>query len=258
MRFNRLGAFTLGVVITAVSVGAVSFVNAAGDATLKACANKKTGVMRHISKGSCNKKTETTLSWNQMGPQGLPGSSGTAGAKGDTGTAGAKGDTGTAGTNGTTGTSGQNFYAIDATGKDLGIITQASASYIVVFSQGGLWDWSTEFYGGGPYLYLFKDSSCTIPMAAGPSALDTPSYDFSLAQRWTLAKSLQRVPTAAYKATGQKFGIESLTTIYIWSSQNQTCTSRTPLNYFVAETWVTNLVEVALPTYTAPLTIVAK
>ena len=102
MKFNRLGAFTLGVVITAVSVGAVSFVNAAGNETLKACANKTTGVMRYISKGSC-KKTETSLSWNQMGPQGLPGNSGTngtngtAGAKGDTGAAGAKGETGAAG-----------------------------------------------------------------------------------------------------------------------------------------------------------------
>ena len=99
MKFNRLGAFTLGVIITAVSVGAVSFVNAAGNGTLKACANKTTGVMRYISKGSC-KKTETTLSWNRMGSQGLPGASGTngtAGAKGDTGTTGAKGDTGAAG-----------------------------------------------------------------------------------------------------------------------------------------------------------------
>jgi hypothetical protein len=105
MKFNRLGAFTLGVVITAVSVGAVSFVNAAGDKQLKACANKKTGVMRYISKGKC-KKTETSLSWNQMGPQGLPGSSGAAGAKGDTGAAGTKGDTGAAGAKGDTGTTG--------------------------------------------------------------------------------------------------------------------------------------------------------
>ncbi|CAB4571777.1 unannotated protein [freshwater metagenome] len=82
MKFNRLGAFTLGVVITAVSVSAVSFANAAGDKQLNACANKKTGVIRYIPKGSCNKKTETTLSWNQMGPQGLPGS---AGIKGDAG-----------------------------------------------------------------------------------------------------------------------------------------------------------------------------
>jgi hypothetical protein len=111
MKFNRLGAFTLGVVITAVSVGAVSFVNAAGDTTLKACANKKTGVMRYIAKGSCNKKTETTLSWNQMGPQGLPGSVGAAGAKGDTGAVGAKGDIGAKGDTGAAGTKGDTGAA---------------------------------------------------------------------------------------------------------------------------------------------------
>ena len=79
MKLNRLGAFTFGVVITAVSVGAVTFANAAGDATLKACANKTTGAMRYLSKGSC-KKTETSLSWSQMGPQGLPGATGATGA----------------------------------------------------------------------------------------------------------------------------------------------------------------------------------
>ena len=104
MRFNRLGAFTLGVVITAVSVGAVSFVNAAGDKQLKACANKATGVMRYISKGSC-KRTETSLSWNQMSPTGLSGGAGT---KGDTGAAGTKGDTGSKGDAGTPGTNGAN------------------------------------------------------------------------------------------------------------------------------------------------------
>lgn len=71
MKINRLGAFTLGVIITSVSVGTVSFVNAAGDATLKACANKTTGAMRYIAKGKC-KKTEKALTWNQMGSQGMP------------------------------------------------------------------------------------------------------------------------------------------------------------------------------------------
>jgi hypothetical protein len=107
MKFNRLGAFTLGVVITAVSVGAVSFVNAAGDAKIKACANKKTGVMRYIAKGKC-KKTERALSWNQMGPTGLSGSAGingTAGSKGDTGAPGAKGDIGSKGDTGAAGAS---------------------------------------------------------------------------------------------------------------------------------------------------------
>jgi hypothetical protein len=99
MHLNRLCTFTLGVIVTAVSVGTVSFVNASGDETLKACANKTTGVMRYISKGSC-RKTETSLSWNEMGPTGA------AGAKGDTGAAGAKGDTGAAGAKGDTGAAG--------------------------------------------------------------------------------------------------------------------------------------------------------
>lgn len=109
MKFNRLGAFTLGVIITAVSVGTVSFVNASSDATIKACASKKSGAMRYITRGTCM-KTETSLKWNQMGPQGLPGGTGPTGAageRGNTGPAGASSPTGftarsVCGANGTT------------------------------------------------------------------------------------------------------------------------------------------------------------
>jgi hypothetical protein len=86
MKFS-FKSFLIGFGCAALSLGAVTYANAAGDATLKACANKTTGVMRYISKGKC-KKTETSLSWNQMGPQGLPGA---AGAKGDNGQPGANG-----------------------------------------------------------------------------------------------------------------------------------------------------------------------
>ena len=112
MKFS-FKSFAIGFACAALSLGAVTYANAAGGKTLKACANKTTGVMRYISKGSC-KKTETSLSWNQMGPQGLPGSAGTngtAGAKGDNGAAGAKGDTGTTGTKGDTGVKGDTGTA---------------------------------------------------------------------------------------------------------------------------------------------------
>ena len=257
MKFTRLGAFTLGVVITAVSVGTVSFVNAAGDATLKACANKTTGAMRYISKGSC-KKTETSLSWNQMGPTGLSGSAGT------NGTAGAKGDTGAAGTNGAAGavgSNGQNFHAIDAAGKDLGIITSGSATDVTVFSDGGLWYLSTQSYSGGPEIYAFRDSSCTVPLALNNGAVygAVSSYFFSSASRWILAKSSEHVPTAAYKATGQAFDLYTLSTVYVWDSFYQTCAAKTPSVWFGGEkVFATNLTAVSLPTYTAPLTIVAK
>ena len=107
------GVLLLVGVLAGVTVGGgVGVIAATSTKSVTVCANKKTGVMRYISKGSCNKKTETSLSWNQMGPQGLSGSAGTngtAGAKGDTGaagTAGAKGDIGAGGTNGTNGTNG--------------------------------------------------------------------------------------------------------------------------------------------------------
>jgi hypothetical protein len=105
MNFGRLSAFTLGVVITAVSVGAVTLVNASSDSTIRACADKKSGNMRLITRGSC-KKTETLLSWNQMGPQGLPGPTG---ARGSTGATGPAGNTGPAGSNATVETINWNF-----------------------------------------------------------------------------------------------------------------------------------------------------
>ena len=62
MKFSRLGAFIVGVVTTAASVVAVSYVDASGGSTIQACADKRTGVMRLISRGSC-KRTETLVSW---------------------------------------------------------------------------------------------------------------------------------------------------------------------------------------------------
>jgi hypothetical protein len=77
-------SFAIGFGCAALSIGAVTYASAAGDATLKACANKTNGAMRYISKGSC-KKTETSLTWSQMGPQGLPGATGPAGPVGVSG-----------------------------------------------------------------------------------------------------------------------------------------------------------------------------
>ena len=83
MRFS-FKSFAIGFGCATLSIGAVTYASAASEVTLKACANKSTGVMRYISKGSC-KKTETSLSWSQMGPQGLTGAVGPAGPVGASG-----------------------------------------------------------------------------------------------------------------------------------------------------------------------------
>ena len=105
MQFNRLSAFTLGVIITAASVGAVTYVNAAGTQIIYSCVNKKTGVIRYVPKKKCA-ANEKTLSWKvsgptgEEGPQGIQGARGLNGEAGATGTSGAKGDIGPAGAKG--------------------------------------------------------------------------------------------------------------------------------------------------------------
>jgi len=109
VKLNRIQIFVTGFTLAFLTVGVVSYVDAAGDTKIKVCANKKTGELRYPGKRSCNKRTETTLSLNQkgqVGQPGMPGATGPAGLAGATGPAGLAGTTGPAGLAGTTGPAG--------------------------------------------------------------------------------------------------------------------------------------------------------
>jgi hypothetical protein len=165
MRLNRIGSFAIGVMVTAVSVGAVSIVNASGDATIKACANKATGVLRYLSKGSCA-KTETALSWNQVGPQGAQGPAGVtaqAGATGERGPSGPKGDTGAPG-------SAVRYSLVDANNVSMGALLGVYSNEYTVLYNGNIWGIQIQSGwpqgtsdGAGSY---YKDASCSIPYGA--------------------------------------------------------------------------------------------
>ena len=243
MNLNRLGAFTFGVVITAVSVGAVTFANAAGDVTLKACANKTTGAMRYISKGSC-KKTETSLSWNQTGTQGLNGSDGATGAAG------------------AAGTNGQNFHVIDATGRDLGIALSSSATVANIMFEGGIWQLSNtgynqyqiqgDFYPSSSYI----DSSCVTPYWEAPGGFS------GLLQSARGAMTVSGT-TKYYKPSGTPF-LGGTSKFYRRQGAVvggvRECVEVTDSDTVAdfAATYLTNVVEVTPPPFTAPFTIVAK
>ena len=241
MKFNRLSAFTLGVVITAASVGAVTYVNAASNATLKACANKTTGVMRYISKGSC-KKTEKTLSWNQMGPQGLTGSAGVAG------------------------TNGQDLHVIDAAGRDLGIslgVTEGG-SRATIFHEGGMWtvNSATSFPSGvlsaSPF---YSDSSCNTPLASVPSSLITTMSRGSNDYDPTRGYGNNQGTRVYWKASGNSFLLSSKV---VYGKEGVfPCTASTEAsfrNQFQdwGDVYLVAVTEVTPPAYTAPFTIVAK
>ena len=250
MKFS-FKSFAIGFACAALSLGAVTYANAASNGTLKACANKTTGVMRYISKGSC-KKTEISLSWNQMGPQGLPGSAGT------NGTAGAKGETGTAGNNGAAGTNGQNLRAVDTAGKDLGQVTGTDGSSISVLIDGTFFNLTTskDAVQGMWVLSYFRDSSCTIPLLAMGGDADTTPFP---QVAFFVVKNSAYSPSGAYLITGLGFSPTSLNTVYEYRVINSSCVARNPNTEFGlqgATLWDTKPIE--LPKYTGSLRIVVK
>jgi hypothetical protein len=92
--------FTTVIITVAVTLCATALASAATPASIKACANKKSGALRLLAKGKCTKK-ERALSLSQTGPAGAKGSPGTPGDSGAAGPTGPQGPNGVQGPNGT-------------------------------------------------------------------------------------------------------------------------------------------------------------
>jgi hypothetical protein len=241
MNRNPFVCFVLGVVCCAVTLGAVQFVSAASNSTIKACANKTTGTMRYLAKGSC-KKTETLLSWSQQGPQGLPGSQGPSGVAGERGAAGSN---------------GQNLFAVDAAGKTLGPVRGASGIEIIVEIDGRLWAAHPTrqlFWSQGGSASFWQDISCTQPfISLGLEEVPNPqlvSIDFG-------TDDVYQSTDKAYQTTGSAMTFSGRSVYY---SSNGVCTSASASQ---KTNWDMSYklyfpTEVTKPTYVAPLSIVSR
>jgi hypothetical protein len=95
------------------------------DGTVKACLKKQSprkGAVRIIDHRASCSRSERTISWNQTGPRGLPGSEGTPGAPGTPGTQGAPGAEGPQGPAGSPDTPAQildKLKQVDGSGSGL-------------------------------------------------------------------------------------------------------------------------------------------
>jgi hypothetical protein len=94
--------FLAGSLLTAL-IGSATVALAAGG-TITVCVNQQ-GALRLLTTGTCG-QNETTLSWNQTGPQGPTGAAGPAGPAGPTGDTGPTGLAGQAGPPGPVGAGG--------------------------------------------------------------------------------------------------------------------------------------------------------
>ena len=82
--------------VLAVGVGGGYALAAGNTKTITVCADKKTGVLHLKTRGRC-KSSQTRVTWNQQGPQGVQGPQGTTGPQGPAGAQGAAGSQGPAG-----------------------------------------------------------------------------------------------------------------------------------------------------------------
>ena len=76
--------------VLAVGVGGGYALAASNNKTISVCADKKTGVLHLKTRGRC-KSSQTRVTWNQRGPQGVQGSQGPTGAQGPAGPQGPAG-----------------------------------------------------------------------------------------------------------------------------------------------------------------------
>jgi hypothetical protein len=242
MRLNRLATFIIGVITTTACLGFVTYVQAADETTVKACASKSNGTMRYLSKGSC-KKTETRLTWNQAGMTGLPGATG---PKGETGS---KGDAGSSGANGI---NGQNYFLVGGDGKTIGPILGVDAGTAMVMFGGSLFNvnLANGSLNGGLNLGWYSDSNCKFPFAI-QEALTNPllvGVDYQDAGGVLTPKF--------FKATGSPAALSTKSRVY----RNATpCTEMDSSNRTAfATSIVYATVEITGPQITLPLSIALR
>jgi hypothetical protein len=248
MKSKLFAAFGIGALTATVALGAIQFASASGNSTITACANKKTGTMRYISKGKC-RKTERTVRWNQQGPQGLPG------AKGDTGAVGPKGDAGTAGISGSVGF----FKVVDANNRELGTLLSMDEQGYYVLVDGRVW-WlrpQESVFFGMEVIYYYADSACQQRLI---------NATVLMPDQWVAIEHNQTYPTqqspqkAFVKQGNSPVQASSLGNIYI-GGRGTGCTlsSSNPLSdeYVSPSDYFYRATEIPMPfSFTAPLTLV--
>lgn len=237
MKSRMFAVFSLGALAATISLGAVSYANAAGDAVLKACANKSTGTMRYLTKGSC-KKTEIALSWGKAGPPGLQGPIGMTGSPGGSAT----------------------VRAFDATGKDLGVVLSADTSVVTVLYQDGVWKWSRTAYSSRDVLNSYRDSSCTIPIF-----IDEPVLFYSNIQnvwpssaRFVLQRSYDTTPNKAFRLRGNPIRLNLIQPSYQWDESQQQCGAISWEGPIPDNVLFYDLEQVELPAYTPPISLAVR
>lgn len=134
--------------LLAVGGGWAIAASTTSSATIRACANNSTGVLRLAA--SC-KRGERPVSWNTVGPRGRRGLQGIQGAKGATGSTGSAGPAGAQGPKGNKGDKGEpgtlQRLTGDFSGTNATVATSLDGVQFGPYPDGGAWGGSVLYTG---------------------------------------------------------------------------------------------------------------
>ncbi len=245
MNIRPLAIFAAGAIFSTAVLGTTTWLQASSDNTITACVNKKTGTMRYLTKGKCNRKAETQVSWSSTGPTGPTGETGPRGPKGETGPEGKKAMSGA---------------VVDARGAIVGIWSSSSTGDTTfIGDDGGLWTAYNSVANFPTGLQYFRDSRCSIPLL--DDSYNTASLPSPFA-RWVLAGAPGTVnaynAVSGWKAKNEpSFPASTLPELYSTNGNRPCFLISRPDSVLgdYSDLYFWNGEEVPLPSYVPPLSV---
>jgi hypothetical protein len=257
MKRNVLASFVAGLFVATVATGGVTWLQASSDSVVTACANKKTGALRYLTKGKCNKRTESQVSWNSSG---VPGPQGPIGPKGDKGDVGTRGD------------SAGPWIVKDSTGKTLGQLLSTNGyntDLVFLDENGGAWEASSaqsNYFSNNESAQFFEDTNCTRPVMVVYADAGATVSDLRRLVINSRSANADFVPKSlrGFKASSTTKEASDFPNLYYFADSGLSPNiSYTCSNYKLRQNWETQFwgyslastSEVPLPSFSAPLSI---
>jgi hypothetical protein len=155
-------ALGLAIVALVLAAGGITYAATSSESVIRACANKRTGVLRIAKR--C-KRNERRVTWGVVGPQGRQGVRGFTGSRGFSGATGTGGAPGKAGPTGPEGPQGPGATTFSTTVNEGQTLTLATLSNGVIVTG--------TCNGTGPQVTLATASGKTTLQASGTAATGT-------------------------------------------------------------------------------------
>ena len=247
MKFKPIALLVIGLLLGSTITLTLTRPSAS-TAEILACTNKKSGKTRLTITGECNSQTESesavTDLWS-LQPTTIPPAKPTS-----------------------TTTALRKKYVVDATGKNLGLLTSSEGrAALWVLSATGQWRLSIETTEVSGFLRpantlegpIFSDEECSLPLLRVVAEGTDLKFERAVAEAMTIKGGQSSITRRAFKPIGKAIGLPSVFYGFGYEENQLTCVREQESSITDGKpTFVVKSKAVEPPTYSLPLSIVEK